>query len=104
MADDFRLRQQYLGGQHSRYAQLIDQPGTVRLPSLMAHALRVQTDEPNRGQQGLARNVRPRVDGSSRPSQSVSAPPAAAPAGQSSGVTGSEKVWCRYCQKPHPES
>lgn len=48
VADDSRLRQQYLGGLNPKFAQLIDQPGTVGLPNLIRHALQVETYEPNR--------------------------------------------------------
>ena len=43
VADDFRLRRQYLEG--PRFTQIIDLPGTVRLVDLMAHALRVESYE-----------------------------------------------------------
>lgn len=104
VADDFRLRRQYLEGLHPRFTQLIDLPGTVRLVDQMAHALRVESYEPSKGQQSFVLNVKPRVDGSSRPSQSMNSPPSANPAKPNSGVVNYEKVWCRYCQGRHHES
>lgn len=64
VADDFRLRRQYLEGLHPRLTQIIDLPGTVRLVDLMAHALRVESYEPSKGQQSFVLNVKPRTDGS----------------------------------------
>jgi hypothetical protein len=76
VADDFRLRRQYLEGLHPRFTKIIDLPGTVRLVDLMAHALRVESYEPSKGQQSFVLNVKPRVDGSSIKAKSVNEFPA----------------------------
>lgn len=57
--DEFRLRQQYLGGLNPRFAQIIDIPGVNRLPDLMLRATTAESYDVRINQSGGLRSVRP---------------------------------------------
>jgi hypothetical protein len=60
--DEFRLKQQYLGGLNPRIAQLIDIPGVERLADLMSRASTAESYEVRISQNMGTRNVRPKLE------------------------------------------
>ena len=64
--DEFRVKQQYLGGLNPHLAQLIDIPEIDKLPDLMLRATIAESYETRANQLICVRNTRPRMEETSR--------------------------------------